>query len=153
VPLRSAIQYVLDHRNEYGAVTLLYGTRKPEDRLFVEELYEWKLRKDIRFVETVDAAGPAWGGNVGVITMLFEHLALDPARTVAVICGPPIMYKFVLIELKKYEIPNERIYLSLERHMKCGVGKCGHCQINGVYACQKGPVFRYADLAGLREAI
>jgi sulfhydrogenase subunit gamma (sulfur reductase) len=153
VPVRSAIQYVLDHRADYGGVTILCGTRRPEDRLFTDELLEWKRRPDARCLETVDAADPSWGGHVGVITSLFEHLPVNAGRAVAVICGPPIMYKFVLLELRKLGIENDRIYLSLERHMKCALGKCGHCQINGLYACQDGPVFNYAALSGVREAI
>jgi NAD(P)H-flavin reductase len=153
VPLRSAIHYVLDHRDDYGKVNVLFGARTPEDRLFPGELYELKTRDDVLFQETVDVATPAWGGNVGVITTLIPLIRLDPMNTIAVICGPPIMYRFVLIELQRRQIANRSIYVSLERRMKCGVGKCGHCQINGLYACQDGPVFNYADIASVREAI
>jgi NAD(P)H-flavin reductase len=103
--------------------------------------------------ETVDVAADGWTGNVGVITTLIPHLKIDAARTIAIVCGPPIMYKFVLLELDKLNIPFENVYMSLERNMKCGVGKCGHCQINQLYACQDGPVFKYADIADVREAI
>lgn len=153
VPVRSAIQYVLDRRERHGKVTILFGTRSPADRLFTEELYDWKTRDDVTFLETVDRADPSWGGSVGVITSLFARIKVDPSRTVAVICGPPIMYEFVLLELHKLGLANAHIYLSLERHMKCGVGKCGHCQIGGLYACQDGPVFRYSDIRTLKEAI
>jgi NAD(P)H-flavin reductase len=153
VPVRSAIDYVLSHREEYGRVTILLGTRTPADRLLVDQLFQWKQRRDLTLLETVDAADRTWGGSVGVITTLIARAPVNPGKTVAVICGPPIMYKFVLVELDNLGIPQENIYLSLERHMKCGVGKCGHCQIEGVYACQHGPVFRYADIAHLREAI
>ena len=153
VPVRSAIDYVLDRREEYGRIIILSGTRRPEDRLFVDELLEWKTRDDITFIETVDMAEASWGGHVGVITTLFPNIQVEPACTSAIVCGPPIMYKFVLVELSKLCIAPENIYLSLERRMKCGVGKCGHCQINGVYACQQGPVFRYADIRQLEEAI
>jgi NAD(P)H-flavin reductase len=88
-----------------------------------------------------------------VVTTLLAGLKIDPARTVAVICGPPVMYKFVVIELRKMGMKEDLIYLSLERHMKCGVGKCGHCQVNHLYMCQDGPVVRYADIAKMREAI
>lgn len=153
VPVRSAIQYVLDNRSNYGEVTILFGARTPEDRMFIDELYDWKTRGDVNFHETVDVADPSWGGNVGVITTLMPLVKFNPRKAVAVVCGPPIMYKFVLIELGKRQIANSQIYLSLERHMKCGVGKCGHCQINGIYACQDGPVVKYADIAALEEAI
>jgi len=153
VPVRSAIHYVLDNREDHGDVTILFGTRKPQDRLFIDELYDWKLRKDVTFLETVDVADPTWGGTVGVITTLFPRIKVDPRNTVAVICGPPIMYKFVLLELHKLQFQDAGIFVSLERHMRCAVGKCGHCQINGIYACQEGPVFNYADIAHVKEAI
>lgn len=153
VPVRSAIDYVLHHRADYGKVTILFGTKTPADRLFVEQAKEWARQKDTTFLETVDRGDDAWKGNVGVITTLMPKVKTDPSRTVAVVCGPPIMYKFVVIELGKMGVGHAAIYLSLERHMKCGVGKCGHCQINGLYVCQEGPVFRYADVAEVREAI
>jgi len=153
VPVRSAINYVLNHRTDYGEVSILLGTRTPADRLFTDEIYSWKLRDDLQVRETVDAADKSWGADVGVITKLIPRLKLNVPNTRVIICGPPIMYRFVLSELRKLEMAPEQIYLSLERRMKCGVGKCGHCQINGVYACQAGPVFNYADIADLREAI
>jgi NAD(P)H-flavin reductase len=153
VPVRSAIQHVLANRSDYGAVTILFGARSPSELLFRSETPSWAAAKGVTYRETVDRAERGWTGNVGVITTLMPDLKLDAARTVAVICGPPIMYKFVIIELRKLRVPEENTYISLERHMKCGVGKCGHCQINGVYVCQKGPVFRYADVTGIREAI
>ncbi len=153
VPVRSAIQYVLDHRDDYGEVSILFGARSPRERLFPGELYELKTRDDILFHETVDAADPTWGGNVGVITRLIPQVPLDPDSTIVIVCGPPIMYRFVLVELHRRQIANRNIYLSLERHMKCGVGKCGHCQVNGIYACQSGPVFNYAEIAAIKEAI
>jgi sulfhydrogenase subunit gamma (sulfur reductase) len=153
VPVRPAIDYVLEHREAYGRVTILLGTKTPSDRLFVDELLAWKQRRDITLLETVDVADRTWGGSVGVITTLIGRAPLNPGHTVAVICGPPIMYKFVLAELDDLGIGHDRIYLSLERNMKCGIGKCGHCQIDGLYACQDGPVFRYDDIAQLQEAI
>ncbi len=153
VPVRSAIHYVLDHREDYGEVIILLGSRTPEDRMFIDELYEWKVRKDVRFRETVDVADPTWGGDVGVITTLMPHVDIDPGNLVTVVCGPPLMYKFVLLELENLEMPDDNIFLSLERHMKCGVGKCGRCQIGGLYACQDGPVFRYSDIVNVPEAI
>ncbi|HOW98248.1 MAG TPA: FAD/NAD(P)-binding protein [Kiritimatiellia bacterium] len=153
VPVRSAIDYVLHHRKDYGRVTILFGTKSPAERLFVEEAKQWAAQPDTTFLETVDRGDEHWKGSVGVITTLMPKVKVDPARTVAVICGPPIMYKFVILELDKMGIGKDRIFVSLERHMKCGVGKCGHCQINGLYVCQDGPVFRYTDVAEVREAI
>lgn len=152
-PLRSLIQFVLDERQSFGRVIILFGCRNPSEILFTRELEEWQQRPDVEFHMTVDRAGPEWPGHVGVITTLFPGIAVNPRSTVAVTCGPPIMYRFVLIEMLAKGIPENQIYLSLERRMKCGVGKCGHCQINGVYCCQEGPVFTYAQIKGLKEAI
>ncbi len=153
VPLRSAIQYVLDNRDNYGEITILYGTTEPAMRLFTDELAEWRERDDIEFHETVDEADEDWDGNEGVITTLMPEIDVDTQQTVTAVCGPPVMYKFVMLELIEMDMPHENIYLSLERNMKCGVGKCGHCQINGVYVCQDGPVFCYEEVEGLEEAI
>jgi len=136
-PLRSLIQYILDRRSSFGKVSLLFGARSPE----------------IEFHETVDRGDESWQGHVGVITTLIPKVNIDPKKTMAVVVGPPIMYRFVIIELKKRELPDENIIMSLERRMKCGVGKCGHCQINNVYVCQEGPVFSLAQLRNLREAV
>jgi len=152
VPVRSAIQYVLDKRKQFKRVTILYGTKSPAERLFHDESAAWGKAPGVTYAETVDRGEPEWKGNVGVITTLLPKAPIKAPDTVAIVCGPPIMYKFVLIELHNMGLPREQIYVSLERNMKCGVGKCGHCQINGVYVCQKGPVFRYSDLAPIREA-
>ncbi len=153
VPVRSAINYVLNHRRDYGKVTILYGTKTPADRLFTEELAAWAKRDDVDFQETVDRADGQWRGNVGVITTLIPQVNIEPDKTVVIICGPPVMYKFVLIELMGRNVPQENVYVSLERRMKCGVGMCGHCQINGYYTCLDGPVFNYSDVANVQEAI
>ena len=153
VPVRSAIQYVMDNRSDYGKVTILFGARSPSDRLFTDETAEWAADEGVTYLETVDRGDEGWTGNVGVITTLMPGLDIDPENTVAIVCGPPIMYKFVIIELHGMNVTNENIYISLERHMKCGVGKCGHCQINGIYVCQDGPVFCYSDVDEVREAI
>ena len=152
-PLRSLIQYVLDRRDAFGRVTVLFGARSPQERLFLSELASWHERDDIEFRETVDRGDDTWDGHVGVITTLIPEIEIIPAKTMSVVVGPPIMYRFVIGELKKKGLADEQIVMSLERRMKCGVGKCGHCQINGVYACQEGPVFSLADLRNLREAV
>lgn len=153
VPLRSAIQYVLDRRSDYGRIMILIGSRTSADRLFVDEIESWRRSTtDITVLETVDHRDSHWPGIEGVITMLLPLVRLNPARTVALICGPPIMYKFVIVELKKSGVPETAIYVSLERRMKCGVGKCGHCQIEHLYACRDGPVFRVSDITDVEEA-
>ena len=152
-PLRSLVQYILDRRSSFGKVILLFGARSPAERLFLDELELWSRSPEIEFQETVDKGDESWKGNVGVITTLIPKVDIDPGKTMAVVVGPPIMYRFVIGELKKKGLADENIILSLERRMKCGVGKCGHCQINGVYVCQEGPVFTLAQLRNLREAV
>ncbi len=152
-PLRSLINQVLDERETFGRVIILYGARNPSELLFKDELAKWEARDDVEFHVTVDRGDESWTGNVGVITTLFPKITVNPRNTVAVTVGPPVMYRFVLMELLSKGIQDGRIFLSLERRMKCGVGKCGHCQINNVYVCQKGPVFSYAQLKELPEAI
>ncbi len=152
-PLRSVIQQVLDERESFGRVIILYGARNPSELLFKDELAQWEARDDVEFHVTVDRGDESWTGNVGVITTLFPKVTINPRNTVALTVGPPVMYRFVLMELLSKGIQDGNILLSLERRMKCGLGKCGHCQINSVYVCQKGPVFSYAQLKDLPEAI
>jgi len=152
-PLRSLINQVLDERAMFGRVLILYGARNPSEMLFKDELARWANRVDIELLTTVDKGDENWKGNVGVITTLFRHISINPRNTVAITCGPPIMYRFVLMEFLGKGISEGNIYLSLERRMKCGVGKCGHCQINNIYACQTGPVFPYSEMKGLEEAL
>ena len=152
-PLRSLINEVLDQRGFFDRVIILYGTKDPGEILFEEELQEWSERDDVEFHMTVDRGDETWTGNVGVITTLFPKVTINPRNTVAATVGPPIMYRIVLMEMLGKGIPDTQIYLSLERRMKCGVGKCGHCQIHEFYCCQDGPVFRYADVKGLEEAL
>jgi sulfite reductase subunit B len=153
VPLRSLINYVLDKRDSYGRIIMLFGAKTPKERLFLDEIVLWKKRKDIEYLETVDRGDEEWKGNVGVITTLFPKISVDPQKTYALIVGPPVMYRFAILEAKVKGIPDEQIIVSLERRMKCGVGKCGHCQIRNLYVCQDGPVFRYSEIKGLKEAL
>jgi len=153
VPVRSAIHTVLQNRADYGDVTILFGCKTPKERLFVDELESWAAREDVKFLETVDIPDSGWQGRDGVITTLIPDVDIDVDRVTAVVCGPPIMYKFVIMELKQLGVCEGDIYISLERRMKCGVGKCGHCQINGLYTCLEGPVFRYSDVSQVQEAV
>ncbi len=152
-PLRSLINQVIDERAMFGRVVILYGARNPGELLFKDELKHWDEMEDVELYLTVDRGDDSWTGNTGVITTLFRHISVYPRNTVAASCGPPIMYRFVLMELFGKGISEGNIWLSLERRMKCGVGKCGHCQINNVYACQSGPVFSYKEIKGLEEAL
>ncbi len=153
VPLRSLINFVIDNRRDFGKVSILLGCKTPKDMLFGEEVEQWEKRLDVNFNCTVDKADPDWKGNVGLITSLIPGVTLDTERTFGIVVGPPIMYKFVIAECLKKGIPERQIYLSLERHMKCGVGKCGHCQIGDVYCCQDGPVFSYDKIKNNIEAL
>lgn len=153
VPLRSLINFVIDNRRDFGKVDILLGCRTPKNMLFNEEVDEWNKRLDVKLNCTVDQADPDWKGNVGLITSLIPGITLEPERTFAVVVGPPVMYKFVIKELLKKEIPERQILVSLERHMKCGLGKCGHCQINNIYCCQDGPVFSYDKIKNIPEAL
>lgn len=152
-PLKSLIDYTIAKRNDFGRIIILYGTRHPSEILFKNDIEIWEKDKNIEFSMTVDRPDENWKGNVGVITTLIPSLKLDIQNTIAAVVGPPVMYKFVIMSLKGKRIPDENIYMSLERRMKCGVGKCGHCQINGVYCCQEGPVFHYPFVKQLEEAI
>jgi sulfite reductase subunit B len=153
VPVRSAIQYVLDKREDYGRIMILFGAKTPRDRLFVDELDQWSSAENLTVLETVDRRDEQWSGPEGVITALIPLVRIDPVQTVAVICGPPIMYKFVIVELLKKGLAQNQIFLSLERRMKCGVGKCGHCQMNHIYVCRQGAVFQLSDIADVEEAL
>ena len=152
-PLRSLIQEVLDQRHLFGRIVLLYGARQPSELLFLDEIEAWKQSGDIDIHLTVDRGDEGWTGNVGVITTLFPKVQVHPRNTIAVTVGPPVMYRFVLMELLGKGIPEGNIWLSLERRMKCGVGKCGHCQMNHVFTCQDGPAFSYAQIKPLEEAL
>jgi NAD(P)H-flavin reductase len=152
-PLRSLINQVLDERSLFSRVIILCGAKRPEELLFRDELEEWIERDDVECHITVDRGNDEWDGHVGVITTLFPKVNISPRNTVAITCGPPIMYRFVLMEMLSKGIPETQIYLSLERRMKCGVGKCGHCQINNLYCCQDGPVFNYAEIKDIEEAL
>ena len=154
-PLRSLFNYVLDNRKDYGRVILLYGCKEPRELLFSEEMLALARRDDVEFKPTVNwcPENEAWTGNIGVITTLIPQVDFDPEKIYAVVCGPPIMYKFVIADLRGKKVPDDHIIVSLERRMKCGVGKCGHCQINEIYVCKDGPVFNYSKIKGVPEAL
>jgi len=152
-PLRSLINQVLDERGNFGRVIIAYGARDPGELLFKDELERWSQRSDVELHQTVDRGDETWSGPVGVITTLFPKIDVHARNTVAVTIGPPVMYRFVLMELLGKGLSEGNIWLSLERRMKCGVGKCGHCQINHLYTCQSGPSFSYAEIKHLGEAL
>lgn len=154
VPLRGLLHYLIDQRDHFGRVMLLYGTRSPEQVLFREELESLARRGDAEILLSVDSAqGRPWGGRVGVVTELLDLVKLDIGRTYAIACGPPVFYKFMLEKLVARGFGRHRIYLSLERRMECGVGKCGHCAVGYTFTCLHGPVFSYWDAINLPELI
>ena len=142
-PLRPAIYHFLAHRDLYGRIVLLYGARTQEDMLFRRELEHWRARFDLEVHVTVDRATGRWHGNVGVVTALIPRAPFDPRATLALVCGPEIMMRFTTQALQRRGMDAERIYLSLERNMKCGIGLCGHCQYGPHFICRDGPVFRF----------
>ncbi len=148
-PLRPAIYHLLRHRGRYGNVVLLYGARTPRDLLYVRELERWRGRFDLQVEVTVDHAGEGWFGHVGVVTTLLPRAHFDPEETVAFICGPEIMMRFAAKALMNRGMEAERIFLSMERNMKCAIGLCGHCQFGPVFICKDGPVFDFARVARL----
>ncbi len=153
-PVRSLIQYILDERSRFGAFHLLYGARTPAELLYRDDVLRWRESDDVNFHVTVDRPDEQWRGHSGVVTTLFSEVpTLNPDETMVVIVGPPVMFKFVVVEVLARRVHQKNIYCSLERRMKCGVGKCGHCQANNVYVCLEGPVFNYGQLKALREAV
>lgn len=153
-PLRPVIYHIIANRGKYGRLRILYGARTPRDILFRAQLERWSSRLDTFVDVTVDRASGDWHGNVGVVTRLVGHGGFDPDNTVAMICGPEIMIRFTLQALADRGVGNNRIYVSMERNMKCAVGFCGHCQYGGNFVCRDGPVFRFdriEDIFALRE--
>jgi len=153
-PLRSLLWYALDHRDKFNNITLMYGAKRPEEMLFREELVALTDRTDINCLLTVDG-DPAgtWKNHVGLLPALFDYAKIDPLRSYAAVCGPPVVYKFILRRLLDLGFPKNRILMSLERRMKCGIGKCGHCSIGYKYTCLQGPIFTYWDAMNLPEMI
>lgn len=151
-PLHSLIGKVIPERQKYKKISILYGCKTPAERAYVEELDAIsKIGENVELFQTVDKPDATWQGNSGVITTLIPKVQVNPEETIAGIVGPPIMYKFVLKSLMDLKIPKENIFMSLERRMKCGVGKCGHCQMGDIYVCQEGPVFNFAEVENTEE--
>jgi NAD(P)H-flavin reductase len=153
-PLRPAIYQVLAHRARYGRVAILYGTRGPTEILYQAEIERWRRRLDVEIFVTVDHADATWRGNIGVVTKLVPRAGFDPLHTIAMVCGPEVMMRFTASALHEAGLPFDRIYLSMERNMKCAIGLCGHCQFGPSFICKDGPVMRYdriADILAVRE--
>jgi NAD(P)H-flavin reductase len=148
-PLRPVLYAIVARRREFGRVTLLYGARGPEDVLYGRELERWRDRGAITVAVTLDHATRGWVGDVGVVTTLVPRASFDPTNVVALVCGPEIMMRFAAQALAARGVPDERIFVSLERNMKCALGWCGHCQLGPAFVCKDGPVFPYARVQRL----
>lgn len=147
-PMRCVIWNILDRREDYGDVTIVYGAKTVNDLVYKNELKEWEERPDVKLVTTVDPGGetPDWKGETGFVPSVLDKAAPSSENTVAVVCGPPIMIKFTFPVLEKLGFKDDTIYTTLENRMKCGVGKCGRCNVGKYYVCKDGPVFTKAQL-------
>jgi NAD(P)H-flavin reductase len=145
-PLRPVLYHVLAHREDYGSLVLLYGGRSPAELVFRAEVERWRSRLDVTADVTVDTAGHDWRGNVGVVTKLIPRAPFDPTDSVAMIVGPELMMRFAAEALLERGLPEESVWISMERTMRCGVGLCGHCQLGPTLICRDGPVYRWDEL-------
>ena len=154
-PLRPFIKYALNNRSFYGKIVLLYGARTPLDMLYTDEIKKWREEENIAIMLTVDdlPEGVEWPYDMGVVTMLFDEIDLPPHRTVVLTCGPEIMMRFVVRGLLIRRYIGSKIYISLERRMKCGISMCGHCQIGSKFVCKDGPVFSYPEIEELPDTL
>jgi NAD(P)H-flavin reductase len=153
-PLRPVIYDVLAHRERYGRVVILFGCRDPNDMLYRHEIEQWRQHLDVEIEITVDHASPDWRGNVGVVPSLIPRAAFDPRNTYALVCGPEVMMRYTASALREQGVALGRIYLSMERNMKCAIGLCGHCQFGPSFICKDGPVIPFdkiADILSVRE--
>jgi NAD(P)H-flavin reductase len=145
-PLRPVIYYILRHKADYGRLVLLYGARSPRDLLYQKQLESWARQADVQVLTTVDYGGLSWHGHVGVVTTLFRYIRLQPLHSVAMVCGPEIMMRYVAWEFEARGLPPGDLYVSMERNMKCGIGFCGHCQFGPRFICKDGPIFTYREI-------
>ncbi len=148
-PLRSVINFCLDRRGDYGSITVLYGSRSPLDIAFSADLKRWQKEPGVKCLLSVDTADAGWQGQVGLVTTLFAKISPDTSRSSALVCGPPVMIRFVLADLSRLGFADQDIITTLERHMKCGVGICRHCHLDRTLVCVDGPVFTLAQLHAL----
>ena len=150
-PLRSLLFSLFSEINKYNKVVLRYGARSPDDIVYRSAIPEWSKIDKVDIVLTVDAPAPGWKGNVGVVTTILNDLPVDLKNSAVIVCGPPVMMKFATMKLLGLGFPPENIYLSMEKNMSCGLGKCGHCRIGKFYICKDGPVFTYAELKDIYD--
>jgi NAD(P)H-flavin reductase len=146
-PIRPMIYWLLQHRDHCKRVILLYGCRSPEDRVFASELEEWERNSGLDVLVTVDNATGNWTGPVGVVTHLLRRIRVDAAHTTVMVCGPKVLNRAASWQFLQLHVRPDQVYVSLERNMNCGFGRCGHCQYGSKFVCRDGPVFRFADIA------
>lgn len=146
-PVAGAIEYIFRRRDQYGSVKILHGVKTPQDLLFRERFDAWRDSPDTEVLLTSDQPDKAWRHHVGVVTELFEQVSIDPAKSMVLMCGPEIMMRLGVPILIRRGIPASAVYVSLERHMECGIGLCGHCQMGPYFLCKDGPVMRYDRVA------
>ncbi len=152
-PLRAPLFWINEHRNRFLDVSLLYGAKDPSQLLFTWQFNEWDMISHIGLHTIVEHGSEEWTGKTGMITDLFNDIVIDPATTYAIVCGPPVMFKFVCGWLDRLGIPMNRMFVSLERRMHCGMGKCCRCMVGSTFTCIDGPVFDYWSVMNLKEAI
>ena len=156
-PLRSLLYFLLQHRAEYGDLTLMYGAREPSALLFNDEMTELSSRRDMQLFLTVDFATdePPEGliCHTGLLPSLLKGVNFVTENTIAALCGPPALYRCVIDELQSFGFTPDSIFLSLERRMKCGVGLCCHCAVGELFCCTDGPVFRYSDIRDVKGVL
>ena len=152
-PLRCVIWNCLDLRDKFKNVTIVYGAKTVADLVYKHELKEWNARNDVNLVTTVDPGGETsdWTGKVGFVPTVVEQTAPGSDNTIAIVCGPPIMIKFTLPVLEKLGFKQEKVYTTLENRMKCGLGKCGRCNIGCTYVCKEGPVFTAEEISKMPD--
>ena len=150
-PMKSIIEYVINNRDDFESLLLFYGAKDPADIIYKNELENWNKKNLLKILITVDKPDATWIGDVGLVTSLFDKVEINSKNSVGVVCGSPVMMKFVVQKFQKLGFDNNQIYLSMERMMQCGFGKCGHCNIGKKYVCIDGPVFRYDELKELTE--
>jgi sulfhydrogenase subunit gamma (sulfur reductase) len=153
-PLRPFVRRALIRRQDFRRIDIAVGARSPDELLFRDDIASWSARHDdVHVGVTVDAASNGWGGRIGVITTLFDDMRTDTEDAYAFICGPPVMYRHAIRKLLAMGFYENHVWLTLERRMKCGIGICGNCQMNGLYMCQQGPLFSYREVRHLKEAV
>jgi sulfhydrogenase subunit gamma (sulfur reductase) len=151
--LKATIEYTLEHRTDFAGVSILYGATAPQNFTYQEDIKTWQERPDIDLTLTIDRECDGWQCDVGMVPAILEKMNPDPADTIAITCGPPIMIKFALMSFRKLGFTDEQIFTTLEKRMKCGIGICGRCNVGPKYVCVDGPVFSLAELKELPDEL